>query len=71
MTDNHKVLRFPAPPPVDQEEVVGIDITAITEDILNAARLAALDVAAERLTGQRARPHEPAAPPAPRKPEDP
>lgn len=68
MTGDHKVLRFPLPPASEPDTCVGIDITTITEDILDAARLAALDVAAERLTGQRVRP---LAPPPPRKPEDP
>lgn len=49
MTDSHKVLPFPTRAPADPEFVAGLDISALTRDILDAARLAALDAAAERL----------------------
>lgn len=49
MSSDHKLLHFPSPPAPEPDVCTKLDITAITEDILNAARLAALDVAAERL----------------------
>lgn len=64
MTDDRKILRFPTPPDADPDRVAGIDLGNLTEDILDVARLAALDAARERLAAKLKLPPE-------RKPEPP
>jgi hypothetical protein len=38
MTDDRKILPFPSPPPDDPDVVLSIDLDALAEDILDAAK---------------------------------